>query len=133
MLLSPQINHNHHNSDYSHLKNTVKTDTSKPKTDISSLKSEIILPSKSKIPQGIRGVKGMPGGNRLYLTGLKKSTSLHSPISTAELSPRNQRFSERGGSFPDQNNDIGELSCASTPMTHVSEVSDVRSKLLFLV
>ena len=129
------IHHNqvHHHSEYSNLNNTVKTDTSKPKTDISILKSEIILPSKSKIPQGIRGVQGMPGGNRLYLTGLKKSTSLHSPISTAELSPRNQRFSEGGGSFPDQNNDIGKLSCVSTPMTHVSEAFDVRSKLLFLI
>ena len=130
------INHNqvHHNSEHSNLNNVIKTDTSKPKTDIiSSLKSEIILPSKSKIPQGIRGVKGIPGSNRLYLTGLKKSTSLHSPISPAELSPRNQRFSERGSSFPDQNTDIGEFSCVSTPMTHVSGVSDIRSKLQFLI
>ena len=129
------INHNqvHHNLDSSNTNNNIKTDTYQPKTGISSLKSEIILPSKSKIPQGIRGVKGIPGGNRLYLTGLKKSTSLHSPLSTSELSPRNQRFSERDGLFADGSNNTGEFSCASTPMTHVTEAADIRSKLLFII
>ena len=89
--------------------------------------------SKSKIPQGIRGVKGIPGGNRLYLTGLKKSTSLHSPLSTSELSPRNQRFSERDGLFAEGSNNTGEFSCASTPMAHVTEAADIRSKFLFII
>ena len=103
--------------------------STKQKPSRTSLKSEIILPSKSKIPQGIRGIKAMPGSNRLYLTGLKKSSSLNSPLSTADLSPRTQTFSERNDSCSEQYNNISEMSGASTPMSNLIDAADIRSKL----
>ena len=103
--------------------------STKQKNSRTNLKSEIILPSKSKIPQGIRGIKAMPGSNRLYLTGLKKSSSLNSPLSTADLSPRTQTFSERNDSCSEQYNNISEMSGASTPMSNLIDAADIRSKL----
>ena len=103
--------------------------STKHKTSRNSLKSEIILPSKSKIPQGIRGIKAMPGSNRLYLTGLKKSSSLNSPLSAADFSPRSQTFSEQDASCIEQYNNASEFSGASTPMSNLIEVGDIRSKL----
>ena len=109
---------------------TSSTDITNHNKNMSMLKSEIILPSKSKIPQGTRGIKAMQAGHRLYLTGLKKSTSLHSHLSITEHSPRNhERFPE----IPictEQDNDTQDISGLSTPTTNMSEVADIRSKLL---
>ena len=123
------INRNQVNLKYPKLDDNVKTSITKPRPERSSLKSEIILPSKSKIPCGVPGIKGVPGSNRLYLTGLKKSTSLTSQLSTADFSPRSYKFSEENCSYTDTYIDGGDISGVSTPMTILSEVADVRSKL----
>ena len=125
------VNHKYENdnSESSKSDDVKKNQSStKQKSNRTSLKSEIILPSKSKIPQGIRGIKAMPGSNRLYLTGLKKSSSLNSPLSTADFSPRSQTFSERNESCTEQYNNISEMSGASTPMSNLIDAADIRSK-----
>lgn len=121
----PQVSH------LPELRNTednVKPSISTVKSDLNIMKSEIILPSKSKIPQGIRGIKRLPGCNRMYLQGLKKSTSLNSPLSSADLSPNICRLAQDDVMGNKIEYDDDELSVISTPMSVLSEVADGRSK-----
>ena len=125
----PQVSH------FPELRKTednVKPSISTVKSDLNIMKSEIILPSKSKIPQGIRGIKRLPGCNRMYLQGLKKSTSLNSPLSSADLSPNICRLSQDDVMGNKIEYDDDELSVISTPMSVLSEVADGRSKLNFI-
>ena len=110
----------------------VRPSISTVKSDLNIMKSEIILPSKSKIPQGIRGIKRLPGCNRMYLQGLKKSTSLNSPLSSADLSPNIYRLAQDDVMGNKIEYDDDELSVISTPMSVLSEVADGRSKSNFI-
>ena len=101
-------------------------------SDMSALKSEIILPSKSKIPQmdhAITTTSGMRGGQRLYLTGLKKSTSLHSPLQINEnCYPRIPKYSDEQGR-QDVEGITGFMTPSDFDLSTKSEVISTRSKL----
>ena len=97
--------------------NTNRDDRNTSASEINALKSEIILPSKSKIPHSIHGIKGVSVANRLYLTGLKKSNSMHSPLATPE------------SFYKPVNYNSGLI----TPRSEMSDFDDSRSKLLYKI